>query len=133
VALFSGLFASEFGRMRGAVRAFGMRVALGTMAAVVALLGVVWLSVALYMALERPLGPWAAALLTGVIALGLAGLIALLASIRRPPRPETRHGLELGTVAAVAPLLIKAAPKLTIGALVLGLLFGMFGGRRDRD
>jgi hypothetical protein len=89
------------------------------------------------------LGPAGAALVVGLIALGLAAIVALIAVLagrgprrrQAPPPAAATAGLE-GVAAGLGLTVAKIAPKAALAALVVGVAMGalpILQGRRRRD
>lgn len=145
VALLGALAARQRLRLSQALRRACIAAALFAVALVLAVIALVLLAWSGFYLLLPKLGPAGAALVVGLIALGLAAIVALIGVLagrgprrRRPvaPPPASAAGAGLEGVAAGLGLsAAKAAPKAALAALVIGIAVGalpLLGGGRKR-
>lgn len=134
-ALLGALAARERRRLTQAARRLAVAATLALVATVLAVIALVLLAWSGFYLLLPRLGPAGAALVIGLIALGLAAMVALAAVLtgrgRRPPAAAPAAGLEdlatsLGLSAG------KAAPKAALAALVIGIAVGALPILRKR-
>jgi hypothetical protein len=143
-ALLGAFAARQRLRLSQALRRACIAAALLVFAMVLAVIALVLLAWSGFYLLLPQLGPAGAALVVGLIALGLAAIVALigiLAGRGRRKRPAARPlasasaagaGLE-GVAAGLGLSAAKAAPKVALAALVAGIAVGalpLLGGRR---
>lgn len=141
VALLGALAARQRLRFGQALRRACIAAALFLVALVLAVIALAMLAWSGFYLLLPGLGPAGAALVIGLIALGLAAvaaLIGVLAGRRRRRRPApTAAGVGLeGLAAGLGLSAAKAAPKAALAALVIGIAVGalpLLGGGRRRD
>lgn len=143
VALLGALAARQRLRLSQALRRACIAAALFLVALVLAVIALVLLAWSGFYLLLPKLGPAGAALVVGLVVLGLAAIVALIGVLagrrprRRAPAPASATGAGLEGVAAGLGLsAAKAAPKLALAALVVGIAVGalpLLGGRRKRD
>jgi hypothetical protein len=144
VALLGALAARQRLRLGQALRRACIAAALFLVALVLAVIALVLLAWSGFYLLLPKLGPAGAALVVGLVVLGLAAIVALIGVLagrrprRRPaPAPASAAGAGLEGVAAGLGLsAAKAAPKLALAALVIGIAVGalpLLGGGRKRD
>jgi hypothetical protein len=141
VALLGALAARQRLRLSRALRRACIAAALFLFALVLAVIALVLLAWSGFYLLLPDLGPAGAALVVGLIALGLAAIVALIGVLagrgprRRaapPPAAAAGAGLE-GVAAGLGLSAAKAAPKAALAALVVGIAVGalpLLGGRR---
>lgn len=143
-ALLGALAARQRLRLGQALRRACIAAALFLVALVLAVIALVLLAWSGFYLLLPKLGPAGAALVVGLVVLGLAAIVALIGVLagrrprRRPaPAPTSAAGAGLEGVAAGLGLsAAKAAPKLALAALVIGIAVGalpLLGGGRKRD
>ena len=142
VALLGALAARQRQRLSRSLRRACIAAALFLFALVLVVIALVLLAWSGFYLLLPDLGPAGAALVVGLIALGLAAIVALIGVLagrgprRRPapPPPASAAGAGLEGVAAGLGLsAAKAAPKAALAALVIGIAVGalpLLGGRR---
>jgi hypothetical protein len=146
-ALLGALAARQRLRLSQALRRACIAAALLAFALVLAVIALVLLAWSGFYLLLPKLGPAGAALVVGLIALGLAAIVALIGVLAgRGPRKRpaalsarsasgasaTGAGLE-GVAAGLGLTAAKAAPKVALAALVVGIAVGalpLLGGRR---
>lgn len=143
VALLGALAARQRLRLGQALRRACIAAALFLVALTLAVIALVLLAWSGFYLLLPQLGPAGAALVVGLVVLGLAAIVALIGVLagRRPRRrpaaaPASAAGAGLEGVAAGLGLsAAKAAPKLALAALVAGIAVGALPllGRRKRD
>ncbi|WP_343713846.1 hypothetical protein [Inquilinus sp.] len=146
VALLGALATRQRLRLGRALRRACIAAALFLVALVLAVIALALLAWSGFYLLLPKLGPAGAALVVGLIALGLAAIVALIGVLagrgprrRRaaPPPPAAGAagaGLE-GLAAGLGLSAAKAAPKAALAALVIGIAAGalpLLGGRRRR-
>lgn len=141
-ALLGALAARQRLRLGQALRRACIAAALFLVALVLAVIALVLLAWSGFYLLLPKLGPAGAALVVGLVVLGLAAVVALIGILagRRPRRrsaaPASAAGAGLEGVAAGLGLsAAKAAPKAALAALVIGIAVGALPllGRRRRD
>lgn len=144
VGAFLGTLAARQRRRLGqALRRLVIAAGLFLFAFVLAAIALVLLAWSGFYLLLPKLGPAGAALVVGLIALGLGAVVALIAVLTgRGPRRRARApaaaataGLE-GLAAGLGLSAAKAAPKAALAALVIGVAIGalpILQGRRRRD
>jgi FtsH-binding integral membrane protein len=144
VALLGALAARQRLRLGQALRRACIAAAMFAVALILAVIALVLLAWSGFYLLLPKLGPAGAALVVGLVVLGLAAVVALIGVLagrkprRRPvaaPASATGAGLE-GMVAGLGLSAAKVAPKLALAALVAGIAVGalpLLGGRRKRD
>ena len=144
VALLGALAARQRLRLSQALRRACIAAALFLVALVLVVIALVLLAWSGFYLLLPQLGPAGAALVVGLVVLGLAAIVALIGVLagRRPrrraaaaPASLTGAGLE-GAAAGLGLSAAKAAPKLALAALVVGIAVGalpLLGGGRKRD
>lgn len=143
-ALLGALAARQRLRLSQALRRACIAAALLAFALVLAVIALVLLAWSGFYLLLPKLGPAGAALVVGLIALGLAAIVALIGILagrgprKRPATPPPSSasaagaGLE-GVAAGLGLSAAKAAPKVALAALVIGIAVGalpLLGGRR---
>lgn len=142
-ALLGALAARQRLRLSQALRRACIAAALLAFALVLAVIALVLLAWSGFYLLLPKLGPAGAALVVGLIALGLAAIVALIGILagrgprKRPAAPPPSAsvagaGLE-GVAAGLGLSAAKAAPKVALAALVVGIAVGalpLLGGRR---
>jgi hypothetical protein len=143
-ALLGAMAARQRLRLGRALRRACIAAALLLFAFVLVVIALVLLAWSGFYLLLPQLGPAGAALVVGLIALGLAAIIALIAVLtgrgprRRqaaPPPAAATAGLE-GVAAGLGLTAAKIAPKAALAALVVGVAMGalpILQGRRRRD
>jgi FtsH-binding integral membrane protein len=143
-ALLGALAARQRLRLGQALRRACIAAALFAVALVLAVIALVLLAWSGFYLLLPKLGPAGAALVVGLVVLGLAAVVALIGALagrkrrRRPvvaPASAAGAGLE-GMVAGLGLSAAKVAPKVALAALVAGIAVGalpLLGGRRKRD
>ena len=135
------LLAGQRRRAEQAVRRVVVQILLLTAAAVVALVGVGFLAVSLYLYFRGVLGAWQAGLVTGVIVI-LVSLLILAVSVglrSRRPRPspppagqsDTAAGLGKATAEMLAGANLRTGDAAMI-ALLAGVALGISAGRGRR-
>jgi len=143
-ALLGAFAARQRLRLSQALRRACIAAALFVFALVLAVIALVLLAWSGFYLLLPQLGPAGAALVVGLIALGLAAIVALIGILAgrgprkrpaaRPPASASAAGAGLEGVAAGLGLsAAKAAPKVALAALVAGIAVGalpLLGGRR---
>ncbi|WP_342242143.1 hypothetical protein [Inquilinus sp. OTU3971] len=139
-ALLGALAARQRLRLGQALRRACIAAALLVVALVLAVIALVLLAWSGFYLLLPKLGPAGAALVVGLVVLGLAAIVALIGILagRRPrrhaPGPASAAGAGLEGVAAGLGLsAAKAAPKAALAALVIGIAVGalpLLGGRK---
>ncbi|MGO1076518.1 hypothetical protein [Inquilinus sp. CA228] len=140
-ALLGALAARQRLRLGQALRRACIAAALFLVALVLAVIALVLLAWSGFYLLLPKLGPAGAALVVGLVVLGLAAIVALIGVLagRRPRRrpaaaPASAAGAGLEGVAAGLGLsAAKAAPKVALAALVIGIAVGalpLLGGRK---
>ncbi|MGK9234702.1 hypothetical protein KXS07_18095 [Inquilinus limosus] len=141
VALLGALAARQRLRLGQALRRACIAAALFLVALVLAVIALAMLAWSGFYLLLPGLGPAGAALVIGLIALGLAAVVALIGVLagrrrrRRPAPAAAGVGLE-GLAAGLGLSAAKAAPKAALAALVIGIAVGalpLLGGGRRRD
>jgi FtsH-binding integral membrane protein len=144
VALLGALAARQRLRLGQALRRACIAAAMFAVALILAVIALVLLAWSGFYLLLPKLGPAGAALVVGLVVLGLAAVVALIGVLagrkprRRPvaaPASATGAGLE-GMVAGLGLSAAKVAPKVALAALVAGIAVGalpLLGGRRKRD
>ncbi|MGO4125186.1 hypothetical protein AB4Z01_12345 [Inquilinus sp. YAF38] len=144
VALLGALAARQRLRLGQALRRACIAAALFAIALVLVVIALVLLAWSGFYLLLPKLGPAGAALVVGLVVLGLAAVVALIGVLagRKPrrrtaaaPVSATGAGLE-GMVAGLGLSAAKVAPKVALAALVAGIAVGalpLLGGRRKRD
>jgi FtsH-binding integral membrane protein len=143
-ALLGALAARQRLRLGQALRRACIAAALFAVALILAVIALVLLAWSGFYLLLPKLGPAGAALVVGLVVLGLAAVVALIGALagRKPRRrpvvaatSATGAGLE-GMVAGLGLSAAKAAPKVALAALVAGIAVGalpLLGGSRKRD
>lgn len=108
------------------------RIALFFVAGIFFCVGTAFLGVGLYHALMLAMAPWAAGLLTGLIALVVAGLVAVVAAHWSSGSSSAMGSAGLGAAAASISRVVESNPIVAIGAAALvGIIQSvMFGKRR---
>jgi hypothetical protein len=141
-ALLAALVARQRLRLGQALRRACIAAALFLVALVLAVIALALLAWSGFYLLLPKLGPAGAALVVGLVVLGLAAIVALIGILagrrprRRSPAPASAAGAGLEGVAAGLGLsAAKAAPKAALAALVIGIAVGALPllGRRRRD
>jgi hypothetical protein len=141
VALLGALATRQRQRLTRSLRRACIAAALFLFALVLVVIALVLLAWSGFYLLLPDLGPAGAALVVGLIALGLAAIVVLIGVLagrgprrRRSPPPAAAAGAGLEGVAAGLGLsAAKAAPKMALAALVAGIAVGalpLLGGRR---
>ncbi|MDR6292664.1 MULTISPECIES: hypothetical protein [Inquilinus] len=142
-ALLGAMAARQRLRLGRALRRACIAAGLLLFAFVLVVIALVLLAWSGFYLLLPQLGPAGAALVVGLIALGLAAIVALIAVLagraprRRPAPPPAAAaaGLE-GIAAGLGLTAAKMAPKAALAALVVGVAMGalpILQGRRRRD
>ncbi|WP_225768104.1 hypothetical protein [Inquilinus sp. Marseille-Q2685] len=141
-ALLGALAARQRLRLGQALRRACIAAALFAVALVLAVIALVLLAWSGFYLLLPRLGPAGAALVVGLVVLGLAAVVALIGVLagrrpRRRPAPASTAGAGLDGIAAGLGLsAAKAAPKAALAALVIGIAVGalpLLGSGRKRD
>ena len=110
---------------RPAMRSLVAKLAIGAAVAAVALWGIGFVLLGLYLGLRSELAPPVAALATGFGALALAGLTVLLLRLRGRRRTSESSGSTVFDAVRIGSLLRRRQGTLSVLALAAGVVMGM--------